>query len=515
MLTTHPDLLVENGYRDDDLKHQQFNTCTNRTGHQYIRVLKSFTSAAFRNTSPRESEFRSAPLVRKFVLRFYLPKEPISFKPIDLDKVDIKGKDFWEKTELPLNKDGGIKHIVIMINGLDEYQRDNLIFYDTMASHFAQQGIASVLLSTPYHMHRVARNTRSKELRPGDGPFLKPSRYFELPLDFFIHFKQTVLDIEKLTRKIKQKTTAKNDYDFYSNNFSPDVKVTILGYSLGGLISLAAFVRGSKQKDKSKISKKPLIDNSILYNTAPHLNKASTDERFGKGQEFWEKFTEPKTFGEVRNDNPNNDELADLFFRLYGGQSPETLISIRKVIKDNSEKFLLIMSGDDNIVDITSWDEYFSYQSGPRKKTTINQYIVAGAGHSPMNEAQGAESLPKVLDIITSHILTNKLSHWQRPDILNLARPLVQSTDYYNQFVKKKILAEKEKKSNVIVDFSEFEEFNRQKMDAVLNDFGEDRQKFLAIYHLSKIYYPKFKDLMNSLWALDKRNPRNKKKKSK
>ncbi len=459
------DELRELNYLERDLKHLSYNTCTDSSGHHFIRILKSYESPGIEGASKSEQEFMAPPLVSQFSLRYFIPKEPLSLK----------------KSEATGVKDPKIQNVVVMVNGLDEILDSHLLFYDYLGSHFAERGIAAVLLSTPYHLHRVTTKDVPNEKRP----FKIPHECFREPLDYFIHFKLASIEIEDLIQRIKHKVKDEGDLNFYQNHFGQNVKVTVLGYSLGGLISLGTLLRLTSNNQND------LIDSCILYNSAPRLGNATTD-RIGIENEawrkVWEKFNSMGTDGIIGNDNRNNESFAYFFKDLYMGMRGSDEGLTKQLLNQNSKKMLLVMSGSDDIIDTKAWEDYLNYNEGQRQKTIINQFIFAGVGHSPMIEAQGAESLPRVMDVMTDHIMKNQKSHWQDVEIVDLMNELISKTEYYERVVNGNELSYQNGS------------FDKEAMESVLSEFqSEDKDEFLRIYYLSKIYYPKFKDLIKKI----------------
>ncbi len=393
-------------YREDDLKHLLYNTCTNNSGHHYIRILKAFKSPEIKDLSEDEKKFIDHPLIKEFCLRFYIPKEPLSLKN---ESSHYGGTAMKQKN----NSDPKIKHVVIMVNGLNEVLTDHFKFYDFLGARFAEKNIASVLLSTPYHLHRVKQNTNKEK----DSFRIKtPDTIFSSPIDYFIHYKITQSEIIALAKKIKQ-IGESDPYDlmFYENHFAEDVKVSLLGYSLGGLITLGTLLQITSNK---KDGNETLIDSCILYNSAPKLGSATTSDIGIEKTEWdnlWKQFGDLMLDSKIDTNNPSNNEISSFFKDLYIGirnSNPRHSLT-KKLIHDNSKKLLLIMSGADDIIDTKAWDDYLAYQEGDRQQTIINEFIFAGTGHSPMIEAQGAEILPRIVEVMTDHILKNQQSHWQ------------------------------------------------------------------------------------------------------
>ena len=153
---------------------------------------------------------------RRFHLRFYLPKFVYTAKNKKISK------------------------LIFMFNGLNEIDEYNL--YDQIGQVLCRRGIASVLIPMPDHLHR---HTRWRYKKPTDEQMdTKPLKLIdEKPERLHLGFLQYMGEIESLyDRIINCHTSDDKACGFYRNLFDPRLRISCLGYSLGGLTALGAFI---------------------------------------------------------------------------------------------------------------------------------------------------------------------------------------------------------------------------------------------------------------------------------
>ena len=174
----------------------------------HVRVMKLFPFC-WLPSPPSNDSFR------RFHLRFYFPREIFQDKKIKADK------------------------IFIMVNGLDETSYFSL--YDQIGQGLAKNGFASVLLPLPNHLNRNPQYRffdEKKYEKPSD-TFLKEKG------KIFLAFSQYMNEIKILTEHLTNhcdKSVYNCNCKFYSDLFVKNPKISLLGYSLGGLAVLSCFL---------------------------------------------------------------------------------------------------------------------------------------------------------------------------------------------------------------------------------------------------------------------------------
>ncbi len=514
-------------FNDHFQKCENHDTWTDHVSYRYVRILKKFNSEPFGNIFLNTIKDWIEPIIKedenkliekeynynlnkRFLLRFYLP----------IDAMTVK-KNVNDKSPQ-------IKNIIIMVNGLDEFGDRFLKQYDHLGAFFAEQNIASVLLSTPFHLHRSVKEIETiTTLNPDSTPsndvkiserIVKPSKYImENSSNIFLHYQQTINDLEKLVHKIKGRNYLNNQGDmndspyssdadelFYSNLFNDETKVSLLGYSLGGLTSLGAF-----------LTKNELYDNLILFNAPGDLSKAQP-RQININKETWAKrcYELQSSLLQTKLRKQANllgfEASVENFIRLYAGKIHPSS-EMNDIIKARKLDIMQIISGNDKVVDKEPWDKYFTEPNGELTNVIISQYIFPNVGHNLMEESSGSELMPKLAQLITDQILTGGLTHFQEKDIKDDLKDILSLTDKYKEY---KLNSENAEKNNSDLTIEEFEE---KHFNALINDIIQKHRElkktdgtpkfteediytkvktFQKLYILSKYYNPQFNSFL-------------------
>lgn len=284
-----------------------------------------------------------------------------------------------------------------------------------------------------------------------------------------------------------------DDLSFYKTHFSPKTKITVLGYSLGGLMAFGSFLINN---DK--------IDKLILFNTPGSLQDAST-RTIGVSTKKWEKVFErfSDNDGELRkilrekgHDEDYVNNFIDLMIHRKNG-------NIKKAIDLSKQRILQIMCGGDKVIDMKPWGLYFDQETEDKRliHKKISQHIFSGVGHYPILESRGSEIMPNISRIMIDHILNDEsTSHWQENEIEEALMTLIRSTKSYESL--KRDLDDPDFNKTFTSD---------QLKKLLINEFKNDitsKERFLKFYYLSKMYFPKFYDLIEKNKKRDDRHKR-------
>jgi hypothetical protein len=205
-------------------RNRDFSILTRDESH--VRLFKLFPLCAAKKVS--ENDYR------RFHLRYYIPRDIFDDKTRKIDK------------------------IIIMFNGLDEV--DYFTLYDQLGQGLAKYGYASVLLPLPNHLNRNPKfrfNDPDKEERPSKMLLEERDKIFDI-------YKQVLGELKTLIKHIGGKCrhqTEGRECGFYDHMFSPDVSISLLGYSLGGLVALCGF-----------LVNRDLISTCIMLNSGAKLD---------------------------------------------------------------------------------------------------------------------------------------------------------------------------------------------------------------------------------------------------
>jgi alpha-beta hydrolase superfamily lysophospholipase len=139
--------------------------------------------------------------------------------------------------------------VIIMFQGTNETRPWHSWLYDRLGESLAQRGIASILLPTPFHLNRSSQRKRAK--RP-------PSSWTELMNDLetptdvaagyrpFANFNQTFREVDELLRLIRGPRRGADKWRLFASLFGKQTRVSLLGFSLGGLRALAKLLKDEK-----------------------------------------------------------------------------------------------------------------------------------------------------------------------------------------------------------------------------------------------------------------------------
>ncbi len=408
------------------------------SGDTHIRVLKNFQSLPYEISEASKDmiEGEADQLERPdsienslFHLRFYFPKD------IYLDKL--------------LRFD----NCIIMMNGLDELQYFTM--YDELGQHFAKRGIASVLIPTPYHLNRhdLKKNPR------------RPHEYlFEKPLLIYHNTKQTMKDITDLVTKFRGGDNPKTeeeiiDSDFYNHNFDcRKIKLSLLGYSLGGLRALSClfdkpndfsccFLLNSGFRLSDLIPEKLKIDKKVWNDFLVNLEK---------------ELISPKNIN-IQTDPYYNKVFSPIFLGHFQ-------YGIEEELKNLSKRVLLIVGGGDEIVAPLHSRREYAFT----RELTIFQ--IPGVKH--------LLSLDKSW-INWVGLTTDLMINFERNVHKNIRTPDQIIEDIRTIGNKYKLFQNEEAAFNYNVNY-----FCSQIPDTV------ERREFKYLCHLSTLYYPDFTDVI-------------------
>jgi hypothetical protein len=242
-----------------------------------------------------------------FPLRFYLPKTKAS-------------------------------QLFIFINGFGEGKTK---VWDHLGFTFAKEGVASVLVPLPQHFCRnILFNIDDYD---EDSYRLKVATELELynnslRFGFLAHPKmlieynrQMMADIEKLVRCIMGRTGA-GDYhleDFIKEHFESGTRCSILGFSLGGLVALQAFLNATDS-----------YNSCVIVNSGASFQDMNASQVFKDDWRDLQRGILEKTRDMGRNQMPYN------FDRVFLGHEK---VALHDQLMDHQNKILLLLGGSDPI----------------------------------------------------------------------------------------------------------------------------------------------------------------------
>ncbi len=269
----------------------------------------------FRTTE--EVESRNKRFNNEFSLRFYLPKSSPE-KPVD--------------------------RLFILLNGFAEGTTD---FWDSMAGSFASAGIASVLMPLPDHFCRNIFYNLNSYIE--SDPFqLQETEEINLKLftqimkrellanpDRFIRFNRQLMgEIRKLLDYVDEPAFSDSTFqEFFSAHFSRELTVSILGYSLGGLCALQAFLLQPER-----------FWSCILLNSGASFQDMDGSEMFGRVEWRDHQRTLTRAGREHRQEADQN-----YFDHVMLGNSKKEL---QEMLRVQCHRILVLLGGTDSIINL-------------------------------------------------------------------------------------------------------------------------------------------------------------------
>jgi hypothetical protein len=409
------------------------NTIVNFTGTHYVRVMKRFEAPSNYAKGTFEYELVQPHYTRRFHLRYYIPKSTL------------------------IMKDERVKQIVIMFNGLNEVDRYDL--YDVLGEHLAEQGIAAVLLPTPYHLNRSA-------------PIDKPPHValFDHPILMYYNYKQSMLESKLLIQKLRHEAWDPNDFGFYENLFDKNLQVSILGFSLGGLRALASFILEPDD-----------YHSCIVFNSGVDLFKLNT-ELIHISKAEWDIFVS-KLHTDTRKQpaglQPEDSDFWDAFKMVFLGEDPE---GTRNALKKHSERLLFILSGADPTVPSEKIKNLEVEGHG------LNVFRVGGVGHIPTLDPKWSFWIDRVSELIVGFIQARQ-DLWSRQGVVSAIASGLKDPDTAIGLLK----TEPDTKMPQLED--------------ILTRVEPDKHaEVIESYYAAMAYYPDFRDVLNEVVKLFERN---------
>lgn len=266
------------------------------TDDYHVRFYKLFPFC-------NEAQEPSLQSFKRFHLRFYIPQNVYQDKYRKIDKC------------------------FIFFNGLDELSHFTL--YDQIGKGLCKQGYAAILLPLPDHLNRNMKyryNDPSKEKVPSQSFINEPGKIYDAYL-------QAIGELKLLLTHLKSECEHKNVKNccaFYSQFFSKDASISLLGYSIGGLVALSNYLI---HKD---------FNSCVLLNSGAKLE--DIDVSLFQSKQEWQGTV--KNLAKKHYENHSHSETHKLFNMIFLGNDHSLL---KDELKENSKESLFIISGADSV----------------------------------------------------------------------------------------------------------------------------------------------------------------------
>ncbi|MBI4743647.1 MAG: alpha/beta hydrolase [Actinobacteria bacterium] len=420
--------------------------------------------------------------VKSFDLSFYVPLNAVS---------------------LPLQK---IQNLLIMLNGLNEIEHIHYSHYDRIGASLALRYIGAVLFPTPFHLNRTSyleerfrtryENRSNSKQRwpqaPGAPTMMrKPHKsMLSRPESLFYCFKQIANEITSFARYLRKSHGSTNTADasvnmdsndnyFYDYLFDrPNLKVHLLGYSLGGLQALFTFLRNPD-----------LFDHCILVNSGASIDDLKT-KPVGIYDDEWKEIK--RKCHEIRFHLPDDigDERAFLNEVLF--ERPFNDERIANVFRQNAHKLLFIAGGADIVSPAEHLLQFLKKEDHVATNTEfrgLNILQVEGLGHPLQRSLDYDRWFPVIISTINQFIYS--------PNPILKQIPYSQVVKWFSQLkIKNKAWGDWCREKNLL------DAKGDQNLDVarIIDSLPPKKKKeFLQYYLISKRYFENDSELLRTL----------------
>ena len=213
-----------------------------------------------------------------------------------------------------------------------------------MGETLARYNVASVLLPLPEHFCRnILFNINDYD--PEDAYKLAGKPVLKLYTDvmkyealkhpeMFIHCNRQILaDIHGLIEAVQDpdiEARGERQRDFFKEHLNPEIAITLMGYSLGGLGALQAY-----------LLEPDVFDACILINSGASFQDMDASSLFGA--DYWRKLRR----GVVRSARDHSDKVKENFYsQAFLGHEK---IEMQDLLTQHAHKILVVLGGSDVI----------------------------------------------------------------------------------------------------------------------------------------------------------------------
>jgi len=244
--------------------------------------------------------------------------------------------EFLVKFYLPSADSDKEKHIVIIINGFNEMSPD--AYHNDkrgVCKLLADRNIASVLIPISNHMNRMPKGVYPDEHEPKHLVTVNKDRFYE-------GYRQTIADIEKLARLISTKSGRDGkltDGSKFSDFFDSNTKIHLLGYSIGGLGVLSAFLKAYYEKEN-------LYNSCILLSSGANFQSLHPEDVIGLDKNTWKRIKH-YYLGKVYMSKESEKSLMNRIFEMVLlGEKREIFLDC---MSELSNRILVIIGALDDV----------------------------------------------------------------------------------------------------------------------------------------------------------------------
>ena len=287
---------------------------------------------------------------------------------------------------------------------------DHFTLYDQIGQALCQRGVAAALIPMPDHLHRHPRwrlenptehqkhKTPLGDIRENKGLYLHE------------RFLQYVGEVEQLYKTIKHCHEKEGDFPlcFYRNIFDYSVRVSCLGYSLGGLPALSLNLANPDDYDAC-----------FLLNAGVQLRDIKLPERMISREEWEEIVAEASDRFEEDETNP----YSRLFGQLFLGNRPAATI---KKLRSLTHKTLFIFGGSDAVIPMESISQLKPEGQG------LSIFQIPGMGHFPAIDREWNNWYFLTVNLIADFEENAAYEYWSKHEMIERIYAINQSCSFFS-----------------------------------------------------------------------------------
>lgn len=334
---------------------------------------------------------------------------------------------FYFPNRVIAGPDRKVDSVIVMINGLNEIHNYHFNHYDRFGISFARRGLGAALHPSPFHLNRTPflRQDRRAEYESRDKPKQRwprapgtkdmkrhPSNSLLRSAEsLFFCFEQTALELRSFAASLKREVPheTRDQRSFFEHHVHRNARVSLLGYSMGGLQALYTFM-----------SYPGLFDRCILINSGVSIDQLNP-KPVGISKCDWDKMAADARgqFSRVEGRLSNPQLLHEILF----GFSVKA-----KAFDDLAANILFVSGGADDVAD-SKYLEKLPAALG------LNVLHIHGLGH-PLESPIFDRWFPVITEAIINFVATTERDMLSAKELLAALAEFRIEGQRWDEFVR-------------------------------------------------------------------------------
>jgi pimeloyl-ACP methyl ester carboxylesterase len=325
-----------------------------------------------------------------------------------------------------------LSNVLVMVNGLNETHHIHYSHYDRIGAYLAPRGICGILYPAPFHLNRTAYTLSSFEAEYMDHsrqhfetfkeplqrnwdtgvgagaptvirvPHYSLLRHPEAMYHCFDQIAKELISLARFLRGNDKKGFGEDDKTFYDQFFKRgrSLKVSLLGYSLGGLAALYAFLQ-----------KPNLFERCVLVNSGSSICEL-TPQQVGIAEEQWQEVVKNVKNIQAGTLRHHHSRLLEDIILNSAFRYSET----QEALSANVHKMLCIAGGADVVARSQHLGRFTPDQKGmsdgqvPSARPSGPHILqIAGLEHPLLNSPVYDHWFPTIMDHIVTFLRSPRL----------------------------------------------------------------------------------------------------------